>query len=280
MKDQAFELKKAYWEQEHASTYISIASGKGGVGKTSFVVNLAFWLAHLGKKVLVFDADLGLANIDIMLSLSVTASIDDYLTGQVTLDDIIIRNIYGFDVLPASSGMANFSQIDAMDFNKIVDVFIRLDKTYDYILFDNGAGISDRVMQFSVMADQIVVITNPEPTAITDAYAFMKLITRDHDVSKISLVMNRVDTQATSISIYESLRGVVKRFLNLDLEFLGNVREDFGVRRAARAQKPISALDSGSVFARDTKEIAHKITGTRYNKDKVGISSMLRRIIK
>ncbi len=280
MKDQAFELKKTYWEQEHAATYISIASGKGGVGKTSFVVNLAFWLAHLKKRVLVFDADLGLANIDIMLSLSVSASVDDYLAGDATLDDIIIRNIYGFDVLPASSGMANFSQIDSVDFNKIVDIFIRLDKAYDYILFDNGAGISDRIMQFSVIADQVIVITNPEPTAITDAYAFMKLITRDHHVSKISLVMNRVDTQSSSISIYESLRGVVKRFLNLDLEFLGNVREDFGVRRAARSQKPISALDSGSVFARDTKEIAHKITGTRYNKDKVGISSMLRRIMK
>ena len=130
MIDQAFELRKNYWEQDHNATYISVASGKGGVGKTNIVVNIAFWLAHLGKRVLVFDADLGLANVDIMLSLSVTASIDNYLNDTATLDDIIISNVYGFDVLPASSGLSDFNKIEETDFNKIVDVFIRIDKSF------------------------------------------------------------------------------------------------------------------------------------------------------
>ena len=167
MTDQAFTLRRRAWEANRNSHYISVSSGKGGVGKTNFTVNFACQLANLGKKVLVFDADLGLANVDIMLSLSVTATIKKYLEGRATIDDILKKNIYGFDVFPASSGFMELAHLSDEDFDKIFNIFITLDDRYDFIIFDTGAGISDAVVRFSSISDTIIVVTQPEPTAIT-----------------------------------------------------------------------------------------------------------------
>ena len=231
-------------------------------GKTNFTVNFACQLANLGKKVLVFDADLGLANVDIMLSLSVTATIKKYLEGRATIDDILKKNIYGFDVFPASSGFMELAHLSDEDFDKIFNIFITLDDRYDFIIFDTGAGISDAVVRFSSISDTIIVVTQPEPTAITDAYAFMKVIKQTYDIKLVNVVFNRVDDIQNSDNVFASLKNVASKFLSMDLRLLGHLRE------AIRAQKPVSILDPKTAFSKDIQDCARRFIGAPVEKQK------------
>lgn len=271
MTDQAFSLRRRAWEANRNAHYISVSSGKGGVGKTNFTINMAYFLAKSGKKVLVFDADLGLANIDILLAVQVNATIKKYLDGTAAIEDILKKNIYGFDIFPASSGFTELADISEEDFEKIYNIFITLDSEYDYIIFDTGAGISDPVTRFAGIADTVVVVTQPEPTAITDAYAFIKVVKKNYDINRISIVFNRVDSIAGSENIYNSLKGVVAKFLGVELDILGFIRDDKAVRRAVRAQKPAGVMDPRSVFAEDISDCAKRIMGIPVEKRKNGV---------
>ena len=241
MTDQAFTLRRRAWEANRNSHYISVSSGKGGVGKTNFTVNFACQLANLGKKVLVFDADLGLANVDIMLC---------------------------FDVFPASSGFMELAHLSDEDFDKIFNIFITLDDRYDFIIFDTGAGISDAVVRFSSISDTIIVVTQPEPTAITDAYAFMKVIKQTYDIKLVNVVFNRVDDIQNSDNVFASLKNVASKFLSMDLRLLGHLRDDKNVRKAIRAQKPVSILDPKTAFSKDIQDCARRFIGAPVEKQK------------
>ncbi|MGE4267037.1 MAG: MinD/ParA family protein [Deferribacterales bacterium] len=261
MTDQAHSLRKKAWEQNRKATYLSISSGKGGVGKTNFAVNLACLLAQLGKKVLVFDADLGLANVDILLNISVSASIRKFLTGEVGLNDIIKRNVYGIDVIPASSGFVELSNLSEKEHEKLLDIFVLLDGQYDFILFDTGAGISENVIRFASVADMVIVLTVPEPTAITDAYAFMKVVHFQYGIQEIHFVLNRVDDVAGVKGIFESMKNVAQKFLNVELSLLGYLREDKTLIKSVKNQKPVCILAPTASYVKDLLPIAKKISG-------------------
>jgi flagellar biosynthesis protein FlhG len=251
------------------------------VGKTNFVVNLAYWLAKMGKKVLVFDADLGLANVDILLNLTVTASIRKYIQGEAEIENIMKKDVYGFDVVPASSGFSDLTNLSEAEYEKIVEIFVTLDGMYDYILFDTGAGISETVTKFASLADTVIVITQPEPTAITDAYAFMKVVHFDYGINRIHFVLNRVDDVNGVKNIYMSMKNVAKKFLDVELDLLGHLREDKQVISSVKHQKPVCEINQNGMYSRDIYNIARTILGLpAENSKREGIYGLLKGVFK
>lgn len=257
--DQAYSLRKSMWEKGHKAIYISVSSGKGGVGKTTFSINFSCLLARTGKKVLLFDADLGLANIDIMLKVSPKANIKDYIDGRVALEDVLIKDVYGFDLFPASSGFVEMADPTDSNFNKIRDVMVKLDTNYDYIIFDTGAGIANNVHRFAALADYVVVVSQPEPTAIADCYAFLKTAQQLYELKTAYLVFNKIDDVPASRKVYQNLRDVVHKFLGMELIFVASLAEDPAARRAQRGQKPLCVLEYDSPFIEGIRGVVDKV---------------------
>jgi flagellar biosynthesis protein FlhG len=258
ISDQAANLRRIAGKQKNAR-YVSVSSGKGGVGKTTFAVALASELHKLGKRTLLFDADLGLANIDVMLRIAPGANIRDYLAGKVSLRNVVVKTGLGFDLFPASCGALELAELSEEEFGKIKDILKTLESEYEYIIFDTGAGINANVHRFTRLADKILVITLPEPAAISDAYAFLKTASSQYSVKTAYLIFNRVEEEAVALRIFENLKSVVKRFLNTDLLLLGMLREDALIRRSARGNRPAAAFEGDSAFAERVRRVAANI---------------------
>lgn len=277
MDDQAQALRKMMWEKKRKSTYITVSSGKGGVGKSNFVVNLAHILSRKNKKVLVFDADLSLANVDVLLNLNVKNTVREYLMADMPVEKIIVKNIYGFDLIPASNGFSDLTNLSDEGINKIMDIFINIDVTYDYIIFDTGAGISDIIIKLASLADYFIVITQPEPTAITDAYALMKVVNLQQGIDKAYLVLNRIKERTGDERIFENLKRIINKFLKVNLVYLGPIREDKMLSNAILEQKLAAAAYPKSHYTLDINNIAERITGTIKKPGKISFYNLFRR---
>jgi flagellar biosynthesis protein FlhG len=217
---------------------IAIASGKGGVGKTNIVANTAFELARTGKKVLVFDADMGLGNIHILLGLAPRYNIGHVLTGSKRLREILLEGPGGIHILPASTGNKKYSEISTEEKLVLKSELEVLQNEFDYIIFDIGAGISANVMFFCSAAQDIVVICTPEPTSFSDAYAIMKVLSRDYLVKKFKLLVNMAFSRKEALNIYQRLVMVSDKFgLGIRIDFLGHIMEDSSVTKAVRKQQ-------------------------------------------
>lgn len=249
MNDQASTLRQKFSNTSASSNSnrrrtvrsMSFTSGKGGVGKTNIVINLALQLAKMGRKVFLIDADLGLANIDIMLNIAPEYTIEDVLTGSRNINDIIIEGPLGVHILPASSGISEMQTLTAEQQMSMLSELSRLKSRYDYILIDTGAGISANVLRFNAAADEVCVITNPEPTAITDAYALMKVMSSRYQVNTFNLIVNESSLQEAR-SVYTRLTRVMNRFLTVNLELIGFIPHDMNFVKAVKQQKPLSLL--------------------------------------
>ena len=247
---------------------LAVTSGKGGVGKTFLSANLAAALARLGRRVLVLDADLGLANLDVVLNLHPKITLHDVFTGKVDLEDAILPAPGGFSVLLAGSGLVEYSRLTPEVRDQLLRIIDTLAPRYDHVLIDTGAGISDVVLYAVSLADDVLVIATPEPTSMTDAYATIKVLATQQQRKKIMLVVNQVGRSGEGRAIRGQLQLVVDRFVTPmlapgsaapSLELFGEVPLDPAVRESVQKRRLLLELLPGSAAAKAVEAIAVKI---------------------
>jgi flagellar biosynthesis protein FlhG len=232
---------------------IAVTGGKGGVGKSNVSVNLSIALCQLGHKVMLLDADLGLANVDIMLGLKTQKNLADVLDGKCELKDIVIEGPYGLQVVPASSGTKSMAELSSIQHAGIIQAFSDIGQNIDYLIIDTAAGITDMVVNFVQAAQEVLAVVCDEPTSITDVYALMKVLNRDHKIVRFHVLANMVKTSQEGRELFATLSGVCNRFLDVTLNYLGSIPFDDNVRKAVKKQKPL--IDA---FPRSPASIAMK----------------------
>lgn len=238
---------------------ITVTSGKGGVGKTNVTVNLAISLSKLGYRVVVIDADLGLANIDVVLGTMPKYSLVDVIKNGKNVLDVLCTGPNKVKFISGGSGVEELTRLTQIELENFVRNIGLLDKIADIILIDTGAGISENVIKFVMAADDVVVITTPEPTATTDAYALIKAIGVRNKDKSIKLIINRTETAIEAQTAMQKLNNVSKKFLDVKLQFLGYVSNDPFVPRAVKQQKPFVLLYPECIASKNLTEIAKKI---------------------
>jgi flagellar biosynthesis protein FlhG len=218
---------------------IAVTSGKGGVGKTNVSINLAVAMASNGKQVMLLDGDLGLANIDVMLGLQPSYNLAHVLEGKCRLEDTIMEGPHGVMIVPASSGKRHMAELSQAEHAGLVRAFSELTRPVDVLIIDTAAGIADSVITFSQASQEVIVVVTGDPTSLTDAYALIKVLNRDHGVERVQVLANMVRDASEAQSVYESLRRVAERFLDVTLSFIGGIPHDEWLKRAVRRQRAV-----------------------------------------
>lgn len=218
---------------------IAITSGKGGVGKTSVSVNLATALSAAGQRVLLLDADLGLANVDVMLGLRPAYNLFHVLQGECVLDDIILSGPDGLQIVPAASGLHAMAVLSTAEHAGLVHAFSELGHHLDVLLVDTAAGIADSVVTFCRAAQEVVVVVCNEPTSITDAYGLIKLLNRDHRLQRFRILANLVHGEQEGLELFYKICRVTDRYLDVTLDFAGSIPRDDYLRRSVRKQRSV-----------------------------------------
>lgn len=241
--DQASTLRQMVGKADPgtATQIITLTSGKGGVGKSTISVNLGLALAAAGKKVLLFDADLGLANVNVLLGVVPKFNLYHVIKGHKELEEIIIRTPEGLDIIAGASGYSMLANLSDKERSNLVAAFERL-TGYDIMLIDTGAGVSSNVVGFTLPADKVIVITTPEPTAITDAYGIIKSIVLVAPDKNIKLLVNRATSSLEGKKVAERVINISSQFLNVRVENLGFIYDDDNVAKSIRRQKPFYQL--------------------------------------
>ncbi len=229
-------MREAFSQTRKHPLALAISSGKGGVGKTFLAIHLAARAAERGRRVLLLDADLGLANVDVMLGITPRGDIEQVLGGRTRMDDIIVSGVRGFDVLPGGSGLHQLTRLTPERQTLLLDHMNALTENYDLVLIDTPAGIGENVLFFSSCAEAVLIVLTPDPTSLTDAYALIKVLSRQRNVDRFMVAVNQADATTAQIT-FRRLLSVSDRYLNVMLEFVGCMPEHEEVRAAIRAQK-------------------------------------------
>jgi flagellar biosynthesis protein FlhG len=238
---------------------VAVTGGKGGVGKSNVSVNLAIGLAEMGKRVVVLDADLGLANLDILLGLSVNKNISDVLRGEAELADIMVDGPSGIKIIPASSGTQQMANLGEMEHAGIITAFSDLADFIDVLIVDTAAGISKTVTSFVRASQEAIVVVTDEPTSITDAYALIKVLNRDCRMSRFRMVSNMVRSSKDGQLLFNKLVKVTDRFLDVSLQYGGAIPMDDCVRKSVQRQKAVLEAYPRSAAASAYRALAQKV---------------------
>ena len=258
--DQAAGLRNMTSKQRPVKV-IAVASGKGGVGKTNVTVNLGVALAQQGKQVLLMDADLGLANIDVMLGVHPQYNLLHVLDGSKTLQEIIVEGPAGMKIIPAASGIQKMAELSPAEHAGMIQAFSELEQHIDILLIDSAAGIADSVISFTRAAQEVIVVVCDEPASITDAYALIKLLSRDYQLEHFHIIANMTRSVQEGRELFNKISMVCERFLDVNLDFMGIVPFDEDLRLAVKKQHAVVEFrpqsKSATAFTHLSRKIAH-----------------------
>lgn len=252
--DQADGLRRMF--QRRPIKVIAVASGKGGVGKTSISVNISVALAATGKEVILLDADMGLANVDVLLGLQPRVNLQHVIDGMHTLEETILRGPAGLSIIPASSGVARMANLAPEDYYKMIQAFSHLSIAFDMLVIDNAAGITNNVIGFLGGAHEVMIVVCDEPASITDAYALIKVLSRERDMIRFHVIANMVQSTNEGRMLFRKLDLVCQRFLGVSLDYMGAVPFDPYLRKSVQRQDAVVQAFPGSPSARAFRNLA------------------------
>ncbi len=282
MADQAETLREMMKRRSDGSDsktrIITVASGKGGVGKTNLATNMALAYADLGKRVVLMDADLGLANVNVVLGIIPKYNLYHVIRKQKSMKEIILDTNYGIQLVAGASGFAKIANLTEDERQNFIQELAELESA-DVIIIDTSAGVSNNVLAFVAAADEAIIVTTPEPTAITDAYGIIKIIATEIDSLSLGLklIVNRVKSATEGKRVAERVINIAGQFLNLKVDYLGYVYDDPGVQQAVLKQKPFSVVDPKGKAAACVHNIVSRLEKVEY-REGGGLSSFLKRL--
>lgn len=237
----------------------AVASGKGGVGKTNIAVNLGVALAQQGRMTALLDADMGLANVDILLGLHPRYNLSHVINGTCTLEEILVEGPAGLKIVPAASGIQQMADLAAAQQAGLIRAFSELRLPLEVLIVDTAAGISSTVVNFVRACQEVIVVVCDEPTSLADAYALIKLLHRDYRLFRFQILCNQVKTASQGRQLYENLCRVTDRYLDVTLDYFGSVPKDEAVMKAVQMQQPVVSAFPASPAALALKSLARKI---------------------
>jgi len=238
---------------------IAVSSGKGGVGKTNIVANLGFILSGMGKKILIMDTDLGLGNLDVLLGITPKYNISHVLSGEKSIADILVDGPGKMRILPASSGIQALTHLTQAQMDLISDQMLGIIAQFDAVLIDTAAGISSNVLYFNASAHDVCVVVTPDLTAITDAYALIKVLSIQYGIPGFRLLVNQVENAKEAREIFNHLELITRQFLDVSIQFMGHVLKDDNISKGVRSQKMVSDMYPRSPASECFKIVAQKI---------------------
>lgn len=263
--DQASKLRELVQANQDVSSarVIAVTSGKGGVGKTTLSVNIALEMAKRGKKVVIFDADFGLANVEVMLGIRPQFNLLDLIHNNKTMSEIITNGPDGIGFISGGSGVSELAALDNASIKLLISELVKLDQMYDVVIIDTGAGITDSVMEFVMMSPEVLLVVTPEPTSITDSYSLLKVLRRKNSFNPIyktiHVVANRVESETEGAEIYNKIDTVSSKFLNTKLQFLGSVLQDKNASMAVIEQKPLVQTFPNTIASKGIYQLVAKL---------------------
>lgn len=279
MRDQAEELRiQMLLSQRKLGRSIAVVSGKGGVGKSNFSINFTAALSSIGNKVVLIDMDIGMGNVHVLLGKTAPTNLKDYLLGKVSIEEVLLEGPNNLHFISGGSGLSSVMEWDAAIFTRLIQAFVFLQKTYDFIVFDMGAGATAQTLELLVSVDDIIVISTSEPTSITDAYSMMKFIhTKDSD-KKFYLLCNRAFTEEEGRDTNARLQLAMSKFLSKEVVILGSLPEDPSVRKAVKEQVPFSILYPHAEITKKMNLVVNKFSDAKMQETDTKQSKLISRL--
>jgi len=272
-------IKKSANKIKCGARLIVVTSGKGGVGKTSFIVNLAIELKKWGHRVTIIDGDLGLANVEVIMGVVPEFSLHDFIKSDISFSEIVNEGPMGIKFISGGTGIVEMANLDKNKFKRILEAMSRLDSSADYVLVDTGAGMSEHVTGFMFAAREIILLTNPEPTSITDAYTMLKILKNKNHDCEIKIVVNKVENASEAQDVFRKLSSVSNKFLNIKIKNLGYIVDDHYVSSAVKLQEPFIISFPKSSASKNIGSIAQRIMdNSEYEHSSSGVKNFLYRL--
>ena len=276
----AAQKQKVTPQEGHDIQIIAITSGKGGVGKSNVSLNTAIALAKRGRKTLILDADMGTANIDILLGMDPRLNLGHVIEGQANLFEILVKVTDNLYLIPGASGMMDPGYLGIQNLEQLRKDILQLESMFDFVFIDTAAGVNQLVIQALKGSDQVLLICNDEPTSIVDAYALVKVLYKQDPEARIQLVVNDVEGEEEAEDVYGKLKAAIQHFLKRDLEYLNHIAHDEGIARGVILQKPFMFTAADSPARGHVETLATKLEAQLGNRSGKGLLQLFQRLIQ